>query len=232
MAMKNVNIYQLLGLLFVLTVAFLVLQHGIQILDGKSADSDSGFHGPHWHHPGETVESQQVLDAAYARVESHTIRTSGGKLVPGWIWVDFRNRVDVLVEDEDGNFIVFQQRNYGLKSTSLAVVSRHLEPLEEPLEAAKAELRSEMQRETEDWTVLGEYRGDANRGAGLVTCMLARHTRPIKAQVLEPAEDLEKKDQVILSRGALKDALIGNKFLEVKWAATAALGLMKLEADP
>eukprot|EP00045_Choanoeca_perplexa_P005820 m.48718 g.48718 ORF g.48718 m.48718 type:complete len:230 (+) comp13311_c0_seq2:155-844(+) len=228
--MKNFNIYQLLGLLFVLSVSLLVLQHGIRLLDNNGKGTSTGFHGPHWHHPGETIESREILDAAYARIESHTIRTSGGKLVPGWIWVDFRNRVDVLVENEDGDFIVFQQRNYGLGSMSLAVISRHLDPYEDVLEGAKAELESEMHRVSDTWINLGEYRGDANRGAGLVTCMLARHSRP-KTGKRHESQDLEQKEKVVLTRQALKDALLANKFLEVKWAAAAALGLLHLQSS-
>ena len=144
--------------------------------------------------------------------------------------VSFRCQVDVLVEDEEGNFLVFQQHNYGLKATSLAVVSRHLSPFEAALKGGKAELLSEMQRVSDNWIELGEYRGDANRGAGLVTCLLARHSKSTSQQ---PAvsQDLETKELVVLSPQALKDALLSNKFLEVKWAATAALGLLQLQGS-
>ena len=68
------------------------LSAGVAIL--RSSDSeDELFDGPRWNHPGETIEAQQLLAAKYARVESHTIRTSGGALVSGWIWVDFHDRV-------------------------------------------------------------------------------------------------------------------------------------------
>eukprot|EP00045_Choanoeca_perplexa_P005819 m.48713 g.48713 ORF g.48713 m.48713 type:complete len:77 (+) comp13311_c0_seq1:155-385(+) len=68
--MKNFNIYQLLGLLFVLSVSLLVLQHGIRLLDNNGKGTSTGFHGPHWHHPGETIESREILDAAVCTASS------------------------------------------------------------------------------------------------------------------------------------------------------------------
>lgn len=135
----------------------------------------------------------------------------------------------MLVEDEEGNFLVFQQRNYGLKSTSLAVISRHLNPYEEALQGAKDELLGEMQRVSDTWVALGEYQGDANRGAGSVTCFLARHSKSTSKP--RDSQDLETKELVVLTPQALKDALLSNKFLEVKWAATAALGLLQLQSS-
>ncbi|EDQ92232.1 uncharacterized protein MONBRDRAFT_31349 [Monosiga brevicollis MX1] len=232
MSASKIGVYQVLALLLVIGISLLVLQHGISLLDPKAA-SLAGFQGPHWHHPGETIETKEILDAAYARVESHTIRTSGGQLISGWIWVDFLDRVDVLVETTEGTFLLFEQTNYGLGENSLAVVSRHLQPHEEPIQAAKHELLSEMGRVAEEWVHLGHYRGDANRGAGTVTCVLARRSSTIENESRErpKSNDLERKKLIELSQAGLRDALLLNRFREIKWTATVALALLKLDAE-
>lgn len=72
-------------------LSWFALCPGIAVL--QSTESEDLFKGSHWNHPGETIEAQELLTAKYVRVESHTIRTSGGEVVSGWLWVDFHDRV-------------------------------------------------------------------------------------------------------------------------------------------
>jgi hypothetical protein len=140
-------------------------------------------------------------------------------------------QVDILVEDEQGQFLVFEQVNYGLAEPSLAVVSKHLEAYEDPLQAAKSELQEEMGRVADVWLPLGQYRGDANRGAGNVVCFLARRSRPGSTGGRIASNELETKKAVKLSRPDLLAALLQNRFREIKWAGTVALGLLRLQQE-
>jgi 8-oxo-dGTP pyrophosphatase MutT (NUDIX family) len=138
-------------------------------------------------------------------------------------------KVNILVEDVTGSFIVFEQTKYGLEGLSLAVVGGMIEPSDANVHAAaKRELNEEMGLTTDDLVFLGRYRTDVNRGGGYVNCFLARHCQP--APRLLKSDDLEPQKQVHLTRDALVDALMAYRFKEVKWSNTIAMALQYLAA--
>ncbi|EGD79699.1 hypothetical protein PTSG_13086 [Salpingoeca rosetta] len=226
--MAHVHPCQALALIALIVISISILMTGIAVLRASGGEDDL-FEGPHWNHPGETVEAHELLAAKYVRVESHTIRSSGGKLVSGWLWVDFHDRVDILVEDEHGRFLLYRQTNYGLPGPSLAVLSSRLAQHEDPLKAAKDELAKEMGRRSRHWVNMGTYRSDANRGGGFVTCFLARRSEKLDESQRVSTDDLESKELVHLTRRELRRAVLAGKVLEVKWANTMALALLHLE---
>ena len=138
-------------------------------------------------------------------------------------------QVDILVEDEEGRFLMYRQTNYGLPSQSLAVLSARLRKHEDPLRAAKDELAKEMGRRSQHWVDMGTYRLDANRGGGFVTCFLARWSHAMDESQRRSTDDLESKKLVRLTRLELRKAVLAGALLEVKWAATAGLALLHLE---
>eukprot|EP00049_Salpingoeca_infusionum_P014203 m.264670 g.264670 ORF g.264670 m.264670 type:complete len:227 (+) comp15620_c0_seq1:135-815(+) len=222
----QVNAYQLCALLVVISLSSLILYSGIQMLSWET--ESLAFQGPRWHHPGETVEAEELLNAKYARVESHTIRTSSGSIVSGWLWFDFHDTVNVLVETSTGDFLVFEQTNYGLSKASLAVLSKHLSQYQDPLTAARNELAKELGRTTTEWINLGTFRTDANRGGGYVTSFLARKTVLMDQSERGSSNDLEARAIVRLSRSELLAALMKNRVREAKWSNTISLALLWL----
>ena len=78
-------------------------------------------------------------------MESHTIKNIKGGIINGWMWVDFEDQVNVLVEDARKKFIVIKQEKYGIHGSSLSVVSGAISITEKPVEAAARELLDELQ---------------------------------------------------------------------------------------
>lgn len=111
-----------------------------------------------------------------------------------------------------------------------ATVGGHIEMArrELPLDAAKRELLEETGLESPDWVFLGTYRTTANRGAGSCSCYLASNAH--KAAAGAVSDEVERQQLLWMSESELRKAVLDGKFLEVKWSATVALALLRLES--
>jgi ADP-ribose pyrophosphatase len=163
----------------------------------------------------------------FLTVEHHQVEWPNGKVIDDWAWVITPNYVNVVTETEDGRLLCFRQIKYALDRPALAVVGGYLEPGENPLDAAKRELREEGGYEAPEWIELGSYAVDANRGMGTGYFFLARRAR--FAGKTE-SDDLEEQEPLLLTRQEVREGLLRGEFKVMAWAAAMALGLVRLEA--
>jgi ADP-ribose pyrophosphatase len=177
--------------------------------------------------PWKTLSRQVILDhSKYLVVENHTVELSDGRVISDWPWVITPDYINVVPVTESGEFLCFRQTKYGVDGPSLAPVGGYLEPGEEPLAAAQRELLEEMGYQAPEWTSLGHYRVDGNRGAGVAHLFLARGAR----RVAEPdADDLEEQELLRLSRSQVRAALAAGEFKSLPWMAVVALALLTME---
>jgi ADP-ribose pyrophosphatase len=173
-----------------------------------------------------TLSRETVLDRGkFLRVEDHTVQLPDGRVIEQWSWVISPDFINVVAVTEAGEFLCFQQVKYAVEGEALATVGGYLEPGEEPLAAAKRELLEETGYEAREWIELGQYRVDANRGAGTAHFFLARHARHVSER---NADDLEEQHLLRLTRAELDAALDAGQFKALPWAAIAALALRRL----
>lgn len=175
-----------------------------------------------------TVSREIVLDQApWLVVENHTVQLPTGEVVPDWAWVITPPYVTIAAITLEGFFLCFRQEKYAADGISLATVGGYLEKGESPLDAAQRELREETGYEAHQWTHLGSYPVDANRGSGTGHLFLARDAK----RVVEPvSDDLEEQDLVLLTRQEVVSALKRGEFKIMSWAATIGLALAWLDA--
>jgi len=174
-----------------------------------------------------TLSRRVVLDySEFLVVEEHVVQLPDGQIIPNWPWVVTPDYVNVVAITRDGLFLCFRQTKYAIEGTSLATVGGFLEPDEAPLVAAKRELLEETGYEAEEWTSLGSYRTDANRGVGMAYFFLARGAH----WVSEPdSDDLEEQEPLLLTRAQIKAALVAGEFKVLPWATIVALALAQTE---
>ena len=173
-----------------------------------------------------TLSRETVLDRGkFLRVEDHTVQLPDGRVIEQWPWVVSPDFINVVTVTEAGEFLCFHQVKYAVEGEALATIGGYLEPGEEPLAAAKRELLEETGYEAPEWIALGQYRVDANRGAGTAHFFLALHARPVTAR---NADDLEEQHLLRLTRAELEAALDTSQFKALPWAAIVALALRRL----
>jgi ADP-ribose pyrophosphatase len=173
------------------------------------------------------LERKTILNHnKFLRVESHVVRLPDGQIIDDWSWVVTPDYVNVVVEREDGRFLIFRQYKYGVGGVSLAPVGGYIEPDEDPLTAAKRELLEETGYEAKEWVDLGRYSVDGNRGAGMAYLFLAREAR----QITEPnADDLEEQELLLLNRDEMATAVSNGEFKVLSWATAVVLALRYLD---
>jgi ADP-ribose pyrophosphatase len=172
-----------------------------------------------------TITRREVLSfGKWLTVEDCTVETPEGQIIEHWPWVRTPDYVNVLAVDSEGRFIVFRQGKYGIEGESLAPVGGYIEPGEDPLEAARRELHEETGYEAPDWTPLGSFLVDPNRGVAHGHFYMAQGAR----KVAEPcSDDLEEQELLLMSRSELEEALREGQFKVLAWAAIVAFLLMQ-----
>lgn len=173
--------------------------------------------------PWKTISRKTILKhSKFLTVEDHSIELPNGRVLENWSWLNMPDYIIVVAMTEEEEYLCFRQTKYAVEGTSLAPIGGYLEPGEDPLAAAKRELREETGFESPDWKSLGHYVSDGNHGAGTAHLFLARRSR----KVAEPhADDLEEQQLLRLSKPQLEKALTDGEFKVLAWAAGVALAL-------
>jgi ADP-ribose pyrophosphatase len=176
--------------------------------------------------PWKTISRTTILDhGKFLRVENRSVQLPNGRVIKDWPWLVKPDYVNVLAVTENGRFLCFRQNKYAIEGTSLAPVGGYIETGEDPLVAAKRELREEMGYESSEWTNLGTYVVDGNHGAGTGHLFLAQRARWVANPVVD---DLEEQELLSLSREEVEQALAKGEFKVLAWATTVALALLAL----
>ncbi len=177
-------------------------------------------------HPWQTLSRRTVLDRGkFLVVEDHTVRLPDGTIIQDWPWLITPDYVNVVAVTAKGEFLVFRQRKYAVEGVGLAPAGGFVEEGEDPLEAARRELREETGYESEEWVSLGSYAVDGNRGAGKAHLFAALNA--LRAGE-KRSDDLEEQELVLMDRRGVERALALGEFKVLPWAAAVALALRRL----
>jgi ADP-ribose pyrophosphatase len=170
-----------------------------------------------------TLSRETVLDRGrFLRVEDHVVQLPDGQIIENWPWIITPDYINVVAITREGLYLIFRQTKYSVDGTTLATVGGYLEPGEEPLAAAKRELLEETGHAAEEWTSLGRFAVDGNRGAGNAHFFLATNAY---AQTAIDADDLEEQELLQLERNEVEQALDAGRFKLLAWATIVALAL-------
>jgi ADP-ribose pyrophosphatase len=174
-----------------------------------------------------THTRRKVFDAGkWVSVELRTVETPSGLVIEDWPWIKTPDYINVVALTPEGKFICFRQDKYAFDTLILALVGGYIEPDEVPLAAAKRELLEETGCSADEWTSLGEYLVDPNRGVAVGHLFLARNARQVAAR---DADDLENQELLYLSREEIENSLDKGAFRVQAWTLAVALSLRVLD---
>lgn len=175
-----------------------------------------------------TLKKTTILDhGKFLKVEKHTIELPDGRILHDWPWIISPPFALVLPVTERNTFLLFRQIKYAVDGTSLAPVGGYLEPGEEPLSAAKRELREEMGCEATEWISLGSYPVNGNHGGGTGHLFLALGAHTVGDPIID---DLEEMEMVELTIEEVEKEVLHGEVKALGWLALVAMGILYLKS--
>lgn len=177
-----------------------------------------------------TLTKQIVFERSpWIKLEEHKIELPDGKVLDGWIWIDTPDFIIVIAIDIQERFLVFEQTKYASPGITLAPVGGYIQAGEEPLEAAKRELLEETGFKAEEWSSLGSFMTDANRGNGKGHYFMARNA--YKTDQIALSDDLEEQRLLFFTAAELQKALDMNQVKIITWQAGFSMALQRFSAS-
>lgn len=177
--------------------------------------------------PWKTISTTTLLKhEPWLTVECHQVQLPSGQVIPDWTIVKIPDAVIVPAMTLEGKFLCFRQTKYAIADETLATVGGMLNSGEEPLAAAQRELLEETGYAAPDWTHLGSFIADPNRGVCSIHLFLAQNAAPVAAP---NADDLEDQQLLLLSKDEIRQALTQGDFKAIMWTTAVSLALAHLD---
>ena len=182
------------------------------------------MHSQHW----KRLSSTLLLDRhPWFRVFGDRVRLPSGNEIDGFLRIESRPYSVVFAVTDDMRVLLVEGYKYGPDRVIVQLPAGYLEDSEEPLAAAKRELREETGYDSDDWVSLGRFVVDGNYGVGTAHFLLARGAH----KVAEPASgDLEEMEIVIVPRAEVSEYLRRGEVVQLASAAALALAESELRS--
>lgn len=200
------------------------------------------YHGNKYKSTGTIGDGKCLVQSKWMQVMQHKVQLDEKTLIDDWLFIDYHDRINVLVEDPKNSetetkFLIFRQTKYALEDRqSLAIVGGIIEPSENARDAAAREVNEELGLDCQ-FEFLGRFRTDVNRGMGWVNSFIA-HTCEMKSldksssnSNIDPSDevgalDTEQQDVSSMSFSDVLKNVKQGEFLEVQWSNTVALAML------
>ncbi len=132
--------------------------------------------------------------------------------------VDSPDWVNVIALTPERQVLLIRQFRFGPRTHTLEIPAGMVNQGEEPLQAARRELKEETGYEAERWTSLGSISPNPAFQNNRLYCYLAEGCRKVSGQQLDAGEDIEvelhdlERIAVMLASGEIDHALIAVAF--------------------
>jgi ADP-ribose pyrophosphatase len=177
-----------------------------------------------------TIESTTSLlrREPWIEVFEEHIRLPDGRRVDDFYTVRLPDFVVVAPLTESGELVVVTHYRRGVEAVTQSLPSGFIDAGESAADAARRELLEETGYAADDWSSLGSYVVDGNRGCGTEHVFLARGAR----RVAEPSShDLAPVTVGIVPLDEARDQMLRGDVRELASASALAFALLKINSE-
>lgn len=176
------------------------------------------------------VESARSLLRRHPWIEvlEEHIKLPDGRRVDDFYTVRLPDFVVVAAVTDDGQLVTVKHYRHGPRRMTQSLPSGFIDREETPADAARRELREEAGFAATDWSELGSFVVDGNRGCGNEHVYLARGAR----QVAEPLQvDLAATTVQLMPLDEAVDSMWHGDIHELPSAAALALAVIRINSE-
>lgn len=124
------------------------------------------------------VARRMALDARpWLRGWFEDIALPDGRVIENFVSLEMPDVAVVVALTSHGDVVVERGYKHGPRRACVSLPAGYVESGEEPLDAARRELREETGYVSDDWVPLGRFTADGNRGGGVSHLYLAQASR-------------------------------------------------------
>lgn len=138
----------------------------------------------------EILESRYLLKREWMNVREDRVRLPTGLELNEFHVVEYPSWVCILCLDADGRAVLVEQYRHGIGRSSVELPAGAMGRKEEPIDAAKRELREETGYEADDWEVLGRCAPNPAKQTSYAHLFVARGARLAGEQQLDSTEEI------------------------------------------
>ena len=177
--------------------------------------------------PWETLKRTLVLDSSpWMQVFEDDVRLPDGRIIEGYLRLETPGYVMIVPVKSDAQIGLVRSYKRGVDGVDIQPPAGILEQGEDPLDAAKRELKEELGCLAETWYELGEVVLSGNYFAGYAHFFLANGCR----QIAEPdSGDLEEQEVIWLPLEDARRSWSEGGFRQVGTVAALGLAFRHLE---
>jgi ADP-ribose pyrophosphatase len=173
--------------------------------------------------PWKSIGRRLLLSAPpWLDVFQEAVELPSGRKIDDFYRVVMPEFIVAVTLTADDHFVLVKGYKHGLGQVTLSPPAGVIEPGEEPLAAAKRELREETGFTADQWEFLGRHTVDGNRQCGTMHTFLARDARRSGCADENDAEELQV---VVYTRCQVIRAMKAGEFGTLAGAGGLALAL-------